>query len=166
MSSHRHTVSLFTLLLVLAGGASAQIAIGSVGLTWTGSSGSFAGTVCGNQPPCGLSAVTTTAGETVTIAVRGGFLSPYAVGYSQPVPACVQIPGISGGFMLDPAGSPLAIGTLDQGDPILSCPGGLHVLQGTIPPGLPLGVVLRFQAFTYDGAYHPAFTSAIDVTVI
>ena len=131
------------------------------GLTWLGSSSSFAGSYL---PSCQNLPVAVVSPETITIRVWGDTMSPFGLFASTGGSQCIPIPGFGGGVVLDFPVVPVTAGLLTETSPCLSCPPGLITLQFAIPPGLPPGVSLALQAIGV-GNGSLAFTVAITGTV-
>ena len=161
------------LLLLLTGAvpalATAQIGRGEVGLYLATQAGS-GGTTCTPTYSCGYLPATLTRGETITITVRGVYQMPFVIALSGTQQSlCLPLQGILHELMFVPAWFPF-VGILDQGDPILRCPGGLKTLSLPIPNELAPGTDLFFQALAWSyyvpwGGPSPTLTMAVQATV-
>jgi hypothetical protein len=133
------------------------------GLHWSGSSGTSAGALCGGFT-CTPAAIPVTVGEVVTISVRGTFGTAWAIGMSATATQCVAVPGVQHFLILDSPTIALT-GVFTQGDPILSCPGGMASVSFVFP-FLPPWTPLAIQAVGTLPNGTLSFTSAITVWVL
>jgi hypothetical protein len=133
------------------------------GLHWAGSSGPTAGSSCGGFS-CSTPAIPATIGETVTITLRGTFGGTWAIGTAATATSCIAIPGIHNFLVLDNPTLALT-GTFTQGDPMLSCPGGVATITFTFPV-LPPWTPLAIQAVAQRPDLTLSFTSAITIWVL
>ena len=143
----------------LASAATAQFV--GPGLSWSGTSGNGARSFL---PSCANLPVTAVLGETVTLTVWGDWMAPFALFAAGSGSQCLPIPGLGNALVLDPPLLTVTFGVLTQLTPCLSCPPGLQSLQFTIPPGIPPGTSVAFQAASLGGG-NPAFTVAITGTI-
>jgi len=127
------------------------------GLTWKGSSGTFAG---GYFPGCSPDQVSFGGGETVEVTVWGDDLAPFWLAAAPSTSGCLPVPGIGGGFALSTPFVVLSTGVLSRTSPCLACPPGSESFLLRVPGGLPPGFTLSLQALTF-GANVPAFTVPI-----
>lgn len=152
-------------LAMLAATSAAQIPLGASGLSWTGSSGTFAGTSCFGFS-CTPDPVNATIGETVQVRVVGELQGPYILLLSSTATQCLAYPGILNGLILDPPVTLMFSGSLRQTSGVLSCPPGFDEIVAVFPPSIPAGSVFAIQAVTFGAGFVPSFTGAIEVTVI
>lgn len=133
------------------------------GLHWQGSGGASAGSSCGGFT-CTTPAIPAIIGETVTITLRGTFGTSWAIGTSPTATSCLAIPGIHNFLVLD---NPTLVmsGTFTQGDPMLSCPGGIATFSFTFPV-LPPWTPVALQAVAQRPDLSLSFTSAITIWVL
>jgi hypothetical protein len=134
------------------------------GLHWSGSTGTSAGALCGGFT-CAPAVIPVTIGETVTITVRGTFGTIWAIGMSSTATQCTPVGGIQNALILDPPITLAVQGVFTQGDPILSCPGGVATLTFAFPT-LPAWTPLSIQAVAQLPDLSFALTSAISVWVL
>jgi hypothetical protein len=133
------------------------------GLHWAGSSGTMAGSSCGGFS-CTTPAIPATIGETVTITLRGTLGTAWAIGTAATATSCIAIPGIHNFLVLDNPALALT-GTFTQGDPMLSCPGGVAHVTFTFPV-LPPWTPLAIQAVAQRPDLSFSFTSGITIWVL
>lgn len=152
----------FAAAAALAGPASSQVV--DPGLSWSGASGTFAGTACGGFT-CTPFQTTVSVGEMVTVQVRGAYNRAFVVGLSGSATQCFAIGGIVHNLVLDFPIMIVVSGTLVDGDPALVCPGGRVVFNFAFP-FMPSGTSLSIQAAAELPNGTPALTSAITVTVL
>ena len=76
------------LAIATAVAASAQITPASVGFSWSSSSGAFAGTACSGFS-CTPDTVSVTAGDAITIRVKGQLGGGYIIALSASATSCV-----------------------------------------------------------------------------
>ena len=131
------------------------------GLDWTGSSGTFAGSLF---PDCSVQTVAASRGETVTLRVWGDLQSPFGLFLAFGTGPCVPFPGILGGFVLNQPILPVGTGVLTLTSPCLSCPAGHAEILLTIPQSTPIGLSVSLQAAAL-GFGHIGLTNAITATV-
>lgn len=131
------------------------------GLTWTGSSGAYAGSYL---PACSALPVATAAGESVTVRVWGDFRSPFALLAAASATQCLPFTGLGNALVLDLPVVPLAGGVLTLTSPCLSCPPAFAALTFTVPAVLPPGSTASLQAIGF-GNQSPSFTVAVTATV-
>jgi hypothetical protein len=134
------------------------------GLHWSGSSGTSAGAICGGFT-CTPVAIPVSVNEVVTISVRGTFGTAWAIGLSSAAGQCTPIPGIQGALILSPPITIALSGVFTQGDPALSCPGGLETITFTFP-ALPPWTPIAIQAVGQRPDLTFSLTSAITVWVL
>jgi hypothetical protein len=130
------------------------------GLIWSGSFGTVAGSF---RPSCTPDSMALFAGETVTLTVWGDFRAPFGLFAAPSSTPCVMFPGVGGGLVLGAPVVPVSAGVLSQISPCLACPEAFADVTFTVPPGLPSGVTIAFQALTFGGT-KPAFTVGIVAT--
>ncbi|MEZ5964836.1 MAG: hypothetical protein R3F56_13405 [Planctomycetota bacterium] len=152
-------LSIALLLLSLLSVARAQLA--GPGLSWSGTQG---GDVRTFLPSCSNLPVAAVRGESVELRVWGDRLSPFVLLAASNGSQCVPFPGLGNGLILDVPFFLLAVGTLTQTSPCLSCPPGYESLNFALPNAVPPGATLAVQAIGY-GAARPSFTAAITGTV-
>lgn len=131
------------------------------GLTWAGTSGGSTGSFV---PQCLALPVAAVRGETVTLRVWGDPNSVFVLAAASSATQCLPLPGLGNGLVLDLPVFTVAVGTLTQTTPCLSCPPGLEPLTFALPAFLPPGTTVAFQAVAM-GANMPACTTAIAATV-
>jgi hypothetical protein len=156
-----HKIFAAALLIVVSTVAPAQGI--EPGLRWQGSSGTSAGSSCGGFT-CTVPAIPATIGETVTLTLRGTLGTAWAIGTASTATSCVAIPGIHNFLILDNPVLALT-GTFTQGDPMLSCPGGMATLTFTFP-FMPPWTPLAIQAVAQRPDLTLSFTSAITIWVL
>ena len=154
-----HFLSAVLVACSLASAATAQLA--GPGLSWTGTQG---GAVRGFLPSCSNLPVVAVRGETVEVRVWGDPRALFALFAASSGNQCLPLPGLGNALILDPPLFLLAVGTLTQTSPCLSCPPAFEALQFMLPNALPPGTTLALQAVSY-GANQPALTVAITGTV-
>ena len=147
------------LLSLLTATAAAQLP--GPGLTWAGSSGGNAGSFL---PSCANLPVTAVAGETVTLRIWGDPQALFALFAATSGHQCLPVPGLGNALVLDPPLLTVAFGVLTLFSPCLSCPPAFQELRFTIPPNVPPGSSVSFQAASF-GAGNPSFTVAVTGTV-
>lgn len=155
----RHPILAAVVSLSVIGSASAQFV--GPGISWSGSSGAG---VRSFVPDCSNLAVVATPGETVTLTVWGDVQAPYALFAAMSGTQCLPIPGLGNALVLDLPVFTVAFGVLSQTTPCLACPPGLQPMTFPLPPGLPRGTSISFQAVSF-GNRGVSFTSAITGTV-
>lgn len=159
----------FTFVFVLAVActcAAGQYPIGAVAFNWTGSSGASAGPFCWESNfNCTPYTVNVTAGEQVTLTIRGQANAPYAIGISGGAGQCIAFPGIQGNLMLDPGAILVGGGALGQVSGILACPAWFDQVVATFPSTFPIGSTVAVQVYTFGEGNVPSFPRAIVATV-
>jgi hypothetical protein len=143
--------------------AAADAQIVDPGLSWAGSSGTWAGSACGGFT-CTPHQVSVSVSEIVTVTVRGTYLGSWAIGLSASATQCLPVPGVQHALVLDFPITIAASGLMIEGDPILSCPGGRATLTFAFP-FLPPGTTFAIQAVADLPNLTPSLTAAIVVTV-
>lgn len=159
MSQTRPRVLVTLLLLLLSPATLAQLS--GPGLFWHDSSGGTAGSFV---PDCVVHPIGAFPGETVIVQVWGDFQAPFGLFASLNQSACVKIPGVGGGLLLDSPFFLVATGVLAELTPCLSCPQAFAELVVQVPPTAPVGTTFLLQALSL-GWSEPAFTVAIEVAV-
>ena len=154
-------LSVVTLAIVLSCVAQAQQV--QPGLHWQGSSGTQAGSLCGGFT-CTPPAIPVTVGEVVTISIRGTFNTAWALGMASTATQCTAVPGV-GNFLILNDPTIVMSGVLTQGDPVLSCPGGVANITFVFPL-LPAWTPLAIQAVGTLPNGSLALTSAITIWVL
>jgi hypothetical protein len=148
-------------MLTWSGIASAQQV--DPGMHWQGSSGTSVGSACGGFT-CSTPAIPAVIGETVTITLRGTFGTAWAIGLASTATQCVALPGVHNFLILDQPSIAVS-GIFTQGDPMLSCPGGVATLTFTFPV-LPAWTPLAIQAVGQRPDLSLSLTSAITIWVL
>jgi hypothetical protein len=149
------------------------------GLTWTGASGAAIGCPCSSFT-CTPFTTTATAGETISVSVRGDLGGTYFLAVSSPVlcgsaagTVCTPFPSINNFLILTlpVCGPPLFVsGALSTSTLACGAILGSDTLVATFPNAgvFPVGSVLTIQALVIfaTAAVNPEFTCAITVTAI
>jgi hypothetical protein len=149
------------------------------GLTWTGASAAVIGCPCAGFT-CTPFTTTATAGESISISVRGDLVGTYFLAVSSPVlcgsPAgtvCTPFLAINNSLILSSpiCGPPLFLsGALATPTPACGALLGSDTISATFPNAgaFPVGSVLTIQALVIfaTAAVNPEFTCAITVTAI
>jgi hypothetical protein len=151
-------------LTLSAGLGLAQYPPGAVGLWASTSNTNIAGHVC-HGFSCTPANLNITAGDVVTVGIRGEWQAPYLLATAASATSCVAVPGILNSLVLDLPATIVLSGTLANPSPILSCPDGYTTITATLPPGFPIGTTIPIQALTYGPGTLLAFTGAIVLTI-
>jgi len=153
-------------IAALAPTSAAQYPADAVALHWSVAGGGTAGTFCwGFQ--CAPDPATVSAGDAVTLLLRGDPNAAFVVAVSTSATSCLSIPGIAHSLVLD---LPLVVaftGILDQFGPILSCPNGEKTIPFAFPGNVPIGSTFGIQAIVLPAStFAPlSFTQTVLVTV-
>lgn len=143
-----------------------NLALGQIvdpGLHWQGSSGTFAGALCGGFT-CTPPAIPVSIGEVVTITVRGTMGTAWAIGVASTATQCLAITGVHNFLILN--NPTIAVsGIFTQGDPMLSCPGGVATMTFVFP-FMPPWTPLAIQAVAQRPDQSLSLTSAITIWVL
>ena len=161
----RVAIGVLALLITVPGLCLAQYPLGAAGFHWNGSIGGGAGSFCWGFS-CTPSPATVTAGETVTVTIRGETGAPYYILFSvSQATQCTSYPGVLNSLVLTPPLMAPVIGVLWQASPILSCPSAFDQVTFSWPPGTQVGLTFHLQGLTLGAGGVPAFTQAVQVTI-
>jgi hypothetical protein len=100
----------------------------------------------------------------VTITLRGTLGTGWAIGLASFANQCVAIPGVHNFLVLNNPTIALS-GVFTQGDPMLSCPGGMATITFTFP-SLPPWTPIAIQAVAQRPDLSFSLTSAITIWVL
>jgi hypothetical protein len=145
--------------------AQAQYPQGAVGFNISTNQGQSAGSFCW-WFSCTPATISVSAGQVVTLLIRGEWQAPFLLGSSTTATSCVAVPGILHNLVIDQPIAIMASGSLANVSPILACPSGHTTLTATVPPGIPPGTTLALQALTNGAGNVLALTGAIVVTFL